>query len=201
YLEFRLKHKNGNYRVFSANGKAIKDEKGKFRYYSGIARDITKLKEAKRELYHAKVKAEQALLAKSQFLSFMSHEIRTPMNAVIGMIHLLIEGKPREDQLEDLRTLQFSAENLMGLINDILDFSKMDSGKIELEKVNFNIKNIIKRIIHSHTFQIREKSLQMILDFDPELPEEVLGDPVRFSQIINNLLSNAIKFTHSGFVR
>lgn len=201
YVEFKLKHKDGDYRVFSANGKPIKDENDKFRYYTGIARDITKLKEAKKELYHAKVKAEQASLAKSQFLSFMSHEIRTPMNAVIGMIHLLIEGKPREDQLEDLRTLEFSAENLMGLINDILDFSKMDSGKIELEKVNFNLKNVVQKIIHSHTFQIREKSLEMIQDFDPKLPEEVTGDPVRFAQVINNLLSNAIKFTHSGFVR
>src|SRR5690606_29416823 len=190
-VEFRLKHKMGDYRVFSANGKVIKDEKGKFRYYSGIARDISKLKEAKKELYQAKEKAEMALQAKSQFLSFMSHEIRTPMNAVIGMSHLLIEGGPREDQLEDLRTLQFSAENLMGLINDILDFSKMDSGKIDLEKVNFNLTKILQRIIHSHTFQIREKSLDMILDIDPELPEEVLGDPVRFAQIINNLLSNA----------
>jgi PAS domain S-box-containing protein len=198
YVEFRLRHKNGDYRVFSANGKVIKDEKGKFRYYTGIARDISKLKEAKRELYQAKEKAEQALLAKSQFLSIMSHEIRTPMNAVIGLSHLLIEGNPREDQLENLKTLQFSAENLLGLINDILDFSKMDSGKIELEKVNFNFENIIHRIIHSYTYQFREKSLEVIVEMDPDLPKEALGDPVRLGQIINNLISNAIKFTNTG---
>lgn len=201
YVEFRLRHKNGDYRVFSANGKAIKDEKGKFRYYTGIARDISKLKEAKRELYIAKEKAEQALLAKSQFLSIMSHEIRTPMNAVIGMSHLLIEGNPREDQLENLKTLQFSAENLLGLINDILDFSKMDSGKIELEKVSFNLRTLIQRIIHSYTYPIREKSLEMIVDIDARIPDLVLGDPVRLAQIINNLMSNAIKFTDSGFVK
>lgn len=201
YVEFRLKHKMGDYRVFSANGKVIKDDQGKFRYYSGIARDISKLKEAKKELYQAKEKAEQALLAKSQFLSIMSHEIRTPMNAVIGMSHLLMEGNPREDQLENLKTLQFSAENLLGLINDILDFSKMDSGKIELEKVSFNIGNIISRIIHSHTFQIRKKSLEIVADIDPYLPKEVMGDPVRLGQIINNLVANAIKFTEKGFVR
>ncbi|MEX2593248.1 MAG: ATP-binding protein [Anditalea sp.] len=201
YVEFRFRHKNGDYRVFSANGKVIKDEKGKFRYYTGIARDISKLKEAKKELYKAKEKAEKASLAKSQFLSIMSHEIRTPMNAVIGLSHLLIEGNPREDQLENLKTLQFSAENLLGLINDILDFSKMDSGKIELEKVNFNFENIIHRIIHSYTYQIREKSLRVIVEMDPNLPKEVLGDPGRLGQIINNLMSNAIKFTNTGFVR
>ena len=201
YVEFRLKNTKGQYRVFSANGKVIYDEKGVFRYYTGIARDISKLKEAKKELYLSKEKAEQALFAKSQFLSIMSHEIRTPMNAVIGMSHLLMEENPREDQLENLKTLQFSAENLLELINNILDFSKMDSGKIELEKIPFNIQGILQRIIHSCTYQIRQKNLNMIVDVDPYLPKLVVGDPVRLAQVINNLLSNAIKFTDEGSVR
>lgn len=201
YVEFRLKDKKGRYRVFSANGKVIYDEKGVFRYYTGIARDISSLKEAKKELYLSKEKAEKALLAKSQFLSIMSHEIRTPMNAVIGMSHLLMEGNPREDQLENLKTLQFSAENLLELINNILDFSKMDSGKIELEKIPFNIQDILQRIIHSCTYQIRQKNLDMVVDIDPYLPKLVVGDPVRLAQVINNLLSNAIKFTDEGSVR
>src|SRR5690606_37781352 len=174
---------------------------GKFRYYTGIARDITQLKEAKRELYLSKEKAEQALHAKSQFLSIMSHEIRTPMNAVIGMSHLLVEDNPREDQLENLKTLQFSAENLRELINNILDFSKMDSGKIELEKVTFNIQDILQRIIHSCTYQIRQKNLNIVVNVDPYLPKQVVGDPVRLAQVINNLLSNAIKFTDQGSVK
>lgn len=201
YVEFRLQNKKGDYKVFSVNGKVIFDETGRFRYYTGIARDITKLKEAKRELYLSKEKAEQALHAKSQFLSIMSHEIRTPMNAVIGMSHLLMEDDPREDQLENLKTLQFSAENLLELINNILDFSKMDSGKIELERVSFNIQDILQRIIHSCTYQIRQKNLNMIVDVDPYLPKQVVGDPVRLAQVINNLLSNAIKFTDEGNVR
>lgn len=201
YVEFRLRNKKGDYRIFSANGKVIYDERGKFRYYTGIARDITQLKEAKKELYIAKEKAEEALFVKSQFLSVMSHEIRTPMNAVIGMSHLLIEGNPREDQLENLKTLQFSAENLLDLINNILDFSKMDSSKIELEKVSFNIENVLQRIIHSCTYQLRQKNLDMVVEIDPELPSQVVGDPVRLSQIINNLLSNAIKFTDEGMIK
>ena len=201
HVEFRLKNNKGQYCVFSVNGKVIYDDNGQFRYYTGIARDISKLKEAKKELYLSKEKAEKALFAKSQFLSIMSHEIRTPMNAVIGMSHLLMEGNPREDQLENLKTLQFSAENLLELINNILDFSKMDSGKIELERIPFNIHDILQRIIHSCTYQIRQKNLDMRVDIDPYLPKQVVGDPVRLAQVINNLLSNAIKFTDQGMVR
>ncbi|MBS9525304.1 PAS domain S-box protein [Litoribacter alkaliphilus] len=201
YLEFRLVHKKGEYRIFSANGKVIKDQNGKFKYYTGIARDISKLKEAQRELYIAKEKAEQASMVKSQFLSIMSHEIRTPMNAVIGMSHLLIEEDPRQDQLENLRTLQFSAENLLGLINDILDYSKIESGKIELEHVDFEPRNVLNRMMHSHTFQAREKSLEIIAKVDNRVPEILNGDPVRLGQIINNLISNAIKFTEKGHVK
>ncbi|MBD3628030.1 PAS domain S-box protein [Cyclobacterium sp.] len=200
-FEFRLRHKKGHYRVFSSSGKVIKDEKGEVRYYTGIARDITKLKETQKELFKAKEKAEFALNAKSQFLSVMSHEIRTPMNAVIGLSHLLLEDNPREDQLENLRTLQFSAENLLGLINDILDFNKIDSGKLILEKVPFEPKNLINRIIHSYAYQLRDKSLEIIYEPDFGLPKLLIGDPVRIAQILNNLISNAIKFTDQGYIK
>ncbi|SHN13376.1 PAS domain S-box-containing protein [Cyclobacterium lianum] len=200
-FEFRLRHKKGHYRVFSSSGKVIKDEKGEVRYYTGIARDITKLKETQKELFKAKEKAESALNAKSQFLSVMSHEIRTPMNAVIGLSHLLLEDNPREDQLENLRTLQFSAENLLGLINDILDFNKIDSGKLILEKVPFEPKNLINRIIHSYAYQIRDKALEIIYEPDFDMPDLLIGDPVRIAQILNNLVSNAIKFTDKGYIK
>lgn len=200
-FEFRLRHRQGHYRIFSSSGKVIRDEKNEIRYYTGIARDITKLKETQNELYKAKEKAEAALNAKSQFLSVMSHEIRTPMNAVIGLSHLLIEDNPREDQLENLRTLQFSAENLLGLINDILDFNKIDSGKLILEQVPFEPKNLINKIIHSYSYQIRDKALEIIYEPDFSIPNTLIGDPVRIAQILNNLISNAIKFTDKGFIK
>ena len=200
YLEFKLRRKDGQYRIFSSNGKIVYGEDGQISY-NGIARDITLLKEAQKELYLAKEKAEQASKVKSQFLSIMSHEIRTPMNAVIGMAHLLIEDNPRPDQLENLKTLQFSAENLLGLINDILDFTKIDSGKVELEHVDFELKNVINRIIHSYTYQAREKALDILFEYDEEIPSKLLGDPVRLGQIVNNLVSNAVKFTPQGFIR
>ncbi|MEN2282514.1 PAS domain S-box protein [Algoriphagus sp. SE2] len=201
FLEFRLLHKNGEYKVFNSNGKLIQDKNSESKYYTGIARDISRLKEAQRELLKAKENAEQASLIKSQFLSIMSHEIRTPMNAVIGLSHLLVEGNPRPDQLENLKTLQFSAENLMALINDILDFSKIDSGKVELELVPFDLQNVISRIVHSHSFHANEKLIKIKFSIDPKIPSQVIGDPVRLGQIINNLISNAIKFTENGYVK
>ena len=201
FLEFRLRHKDGDYRVFSTNGKLIEDKSGIHRFYTGVARDISKLKETQRELRLAKERAEQASQIKSQFLSVMSHEIRTPMNAVIGLAHFLMEEDPRPDQLENLKTLQFSAENLMALINDILDYNKIDSGKVELEQVPFDIRNMIHRIVHSHSFQANEKNLRISCEIDEAIPEILIGDSLRIGQIVNNLVSNAIKFTDSGFVR
>ncbi|MFC3415031.1 PAS domain S-box protein [Algoriphagus hitonicola] len=201
FLEFRLRHKDGTYRIFNSNGKMILDKSSDTRYYTGIARDISKLKEAQRELLLAKEMAEMASQAKSQFLSIMSHEIRTPMNAVIGLAHFLMEEDPRPDQLENLKTLQFSAENLMALINDILDFNKIESGKVELESIPFDLKNLIQRIIHSHSFQAHEKPIEILTEFDEAIPELVIGDSIRIGQVVNNLVSNAIKFTERGQVK
>lgn len=201
HLEFRVKHINGDYRVVSSNGRMIEEREGKERFYTGVARDITELKQTQRELFHAKEKAEQASLAKSQFLSIVSHEIRTPMNAVIGLTHFLMEESPRPDQLENLKTLKFSAESLMALINDILDFNKIDSGKIELENVSFDLRVLINRIVHSCSFQAKEKGLKISAEIDGEIPQGLTGDSVRISQILNNLISNAVKFTEKGEVK
>lgn len=201
FLEFRLRHKDGEYKVFNSNGRMTEDKQGSNRFYTGIARDISKLKEAQRELFHAKERAEQASIVKSQFLSVMSHEIRTPMNAVIGLAHFLMEEDPRPDQLENLKTLQFSAENLMGLINDILDYSKIESGKVELEEVPFDLRNLLHRIVHSHSFKAHEKSLKISCEIDEAIPEQLIGDPIRLGQIVNNLVSNAVKFTEVGSIR
>ncbi|NVJ85617.1 MAG: PAS domain S-box protein [Algoriphagus sp.] len=201
FLEFRLMHKNGETRIFNSHGKIISDKDGKRRLYTGIARDISKLKEAQKELVKAKENAEEASRIKSQFLSVMSHEIRTPMNAVIGLSHFLMEDDPRPDQLENLKTLQFSAESLMALINDILDYNKIDSGKIELEHLPLDLRHLLHRIIHSHSFQAHEKGLKISCEFDESIPQWLLADSLRIGQVINNLVSNAIKFTEKGFIR
>lgn len=166
----------------------------------GFALDITKQKEAEQEMLKATRIAEEAALAKQQFLSNMSHEIRTPMNAVIGMTHLLLHEDPKQEQLENLKTLKFSSENLLSLINDILDYSKIELGKIILEQTDFNLPELMNSIKQTHSLQAEEHCLNFEVLVDPEIPEGLIGDPVRLTQIINNLVSNALKFTVKGSV-
>ncbi|HEY6901932.1 MAG TPA: ATP-binding protein [Puia sp.] len=170
-------------------------------YYSAFIRDISSRIQREHELLQMKEKAEQAAKAKSQFLSVMSHELRTPLNAVIGISHLLLQNQPREDQQEDLRTLQFSGESLLNIINDILDFTKLDSGKIELSSIDFNLRDLTQSLYQSFSFKAKEKNIVFDVEYDERMPFYVKGDSFRLSQVLNNLISNAIKFTQVGAVR
>ncbi len=178
---------------------AIEDESES--YYSAFIRDIGSRRQREQELVQMKEKAEQAAKAKSQFLSVMSHELRTPLNAVIGITHLLLQSQPREDQQEDLRTLQFSGESLLHIINDILDFTKLDSGKIELSAIDFNLRELAQSLYQSFSFKAKEKNIVFDVEYDERMPFFVKGDNFRLSQVLNNLISNAIKFTQEGFVK
>jgi len=170
-------------------------------YYSAFIRDISSRRQWEEELLRMKEKAEQAAKAKSQFLSVMSHELRTPLNAVIGITHLMLQGNPREDQQEDLRTLQFSGESLLHIINDILDFTKLDSGKIELSAIDFNLRELSQSLYQSFSYKAREKGIVFDVEYDEKMPFMVKGDNFRLSQVLNNLISNAIKFTREGSVK
>ena len=170
-------------------------------YFDGAIRDISSIKLIEEQLIQAKEMAEAAAKAKGLFLSTMSHEIRTPMNAVIGIANLLLNENPTKEQLESLQTLKFSAESLMYLINDILDFSKIDAGKIELESTEFNLNQLLVNIKQSFISKAEEKGLKLNIQIDPELPQILIGDPIRVAQIITNLISNAIKFTENGDIK
>lgn len=159
------------------------------------------LENQNRELMDAKEKAEKASVAKANFLSTMSHEIRTPLNAVIGLVNILLDDDPREDQIENLNTLKFSGDNLLGIINDILDFSKIENNKIDLETVEFSLFELLKGLEHSHGYVAREKGIELHVQHEGSIPDIIIGDPTRLSQILNNLLGNALKFTNAGHVK
>ena len=145
--------------------------------------------------------AQQGLRAKSEFLSTMSHEIRTPLNAVIGMTHLLLRNQPRADQQKDLGVLLFSANNLLSIVNNILDYNKIEEGKIEFEKISFDLSAVARNIIAGLKNAADEKGIALLIDVDTQLDKRLVGDPTRTSQVINNLVHNAIKFTREGSVR
>ena len=162
--------------------------------------DITKQKVYEKELIEAKSIAEEAASVKQSFLSNMSHEIRTPMNAVTGMIYLLMQENPSPAQMEYLKTLKFSADNLLVILDDILDYSKIEAGKIVFEEKDFNLFELAENIRKTNTPKAAAKDIKIKVYWDSEIPETLKGDPVRISQIMNNLVSNAVKFTNSGLI-
>jgi signal transduction histidine kinase/CheY-like chemotaxis protein len=153
------------------------------------------------ELIEAKEKAESASQAKQKFLSNMSHEIRTPLNAIIGLSEILMMENPKEEQVELLKSIKFSGENLLVLINDILDFSKIEEGKINFEKTSFSIIHLLDNLKNTFNVKAHSKKLRFSLHVGAEIPDMLTGDPHRLSQIMINLIDNAIKFTEKGSIK
>lgn len=149
----------------------------------------------------ARRKAEDAAQSKQLFMSTMSHEIRTPLNEVIGITNLLLQGNPREDQMDYIKALKFSGNHLLTLVNDVLDYNKMESGKIIFEQTQFNLSDFLDEIMRSYSFRSKAKNLSFDIKKVNNLPTEVIGDPIRLNQILSNLLSNALKFTIHGSIQ
>lgn len=158
------------------------------------------LQDKNNELQLAKEKAEKASLAKAQFLSTITHELRTPLYAVTGLTHLLLEEDPKPHQKEHLNSLKFSGEYLLSLINDILDLNKLEANKVELEKTSFNLEKRVNDVLIALRKTADDKKNNLHLDFDPNLPPKMLGDPLKLSQILINLIGNSLKFTQNGDV-
>ncbi len=199
--EFLNKKKNGELYWEQALLSPVFDKNGKIVNFVGVKEDITERKKFLEELKRAKEEAEKANIAKSEFLANMSHEIRTPMNAIIGFIDIMLETELNGLQRQYLEIVKESTQHLLKILNDILDFSKFESGRMQFENRAFNIIKLIKNIYFMFSKKIAEKNLKMKVDIDENIPEIVIGDEVRITQILTNLLSNAIKFSEKGEIK
>ena len=150
------------------------------------------------EMQHARTLAEKAARTKSDFVANMSHEIRTPMNAIIGMTHLALKTALDDKQRNYLEKIQNSSQHLLGIINDILDFSKIEAGKLEVEHIPFNLKKMLDNVAGLMIEKTALKGIDLTITITPDVPENLIGDPLRISQILINFTNNAVKFTEHG---
>lgn len=191
---------NGQLSWVSTTKAPLRNYRGEVVGTFGISRDITNRKLAEETQARAAAAAEAANRAKSDFLANMSHEIRTPLNAIIGMTELVLDSQLAPIQQDYLQTVLASGETLLRIINQILDFSKIEARRVELEAVPFSVRDVLGDTLKSLAFQAHSKGLELAWHVAPDVPDTMIGDPTRLTQIVMNLVGNAIKFTSDGEV-
>ena len=184
-----------------ALGNVVKDASGKPVDIFGVTQDITAFKRLEGQLVDAREKAEEATAMKSMFLANMSHEIRTPMNAIIGLSHLALKTQLSAKQRDYITKIHNAGASLLAVINDILDFSKIEAGKLDVETIDFNLDDVISSVTILTAQKAHEKGLEFLAHVPPDIPERLVGDPLRLGQILTNFVNNAVKFTERGEIR
>jgi PAS domain S-box-containing protein len=218
-VEYRLRHKDGHWVWMLGRGANSKDEQGRVIRMAGTQTDISVRKRAEEELQarvkdldeaqfamlnmmedleDERAKAEAATQAKSDFLANMSHEIRTPMNAIIGMSYLARQTELTPKLKDYLGKIDSSAQVLLGIINDILDFSKIEAGRLDMEKTEFNLDDVLENLSSLVSVKAHEKGIEFLFQVSVDVPRSLVGDPLRLGQVLINLANNAVKFTEMG---
>ncbi len=180
---------------------AIRDETGALIATVTMINDISERKAAEQAMREAKEIAEEATRSKSMFLANMSHEIRTPMNAIIGMSHLALKTELTPRQRDYVQKIHNAGNALLGIINDILDFSKIEAGKLDMESVSFDLEEVMSGVSTMVGQKVFDKGLELLFDMGADVPQQLVGDPLRVGQILVNLVNNAVKFTEQGEVQ
>lgn len=196
-IEWTLIKKDGSKCIVESSASLIRDAKGRQTGVRGFIRDITKRKRAE-ALNQAKTTAEAASKSKSIFLANMSHEIRTPLNSIIGLVELMLSTDIKDELKEDLEVVKSAAHALLAVINDILDFSKIEAGKLALEETPFKMRDFLGESLKIMATRSHDKRLELVYEVSSDVPDNLVGDPARFRQVLLNLVGNAIKFTDRG---
>ena len=200
--EFRClaRRKDGSAISVEVTGHRALDPAGQLLGYEGIVRDVSRQVEAESTLVRARNEAQAAADSRAAFLANMSHEIRTPMNAIIGLTDLALRTELTLRQRDYLDKVHGSAKSLLGILNDILDLSKIESGHLSLERIGFSLDEVLQRVTTVAGLPAQAKGLQLSFERSPAVPDRLVGDPLRLSQVLINLVSNACKFTERGEV-
>ena len=198
--EFCNQRKDGTLFVEKAIISPLRNLNGEITHYVAVKEDVTQQKKDQEELRQARQTAEEATRAKSMFLANMSHEIRTPMNAIIGMSYLALKTDLTPKQHDYVQKIHDASTSLLGIINEILDFSKIEAGKLQLDPVPFVLDEVMDNVFNLTHAQANAKGLEFLYHIAPDIPQNLVGDPLRLTQVMTNLINNAVKFTPSGSI-